>query len=107
MVENLVFSHVLSLKKRDLFPKIFYWMDKARNEVDIVFTLNGKIIPIEVKYTNDIIKKDLKGLIKFCETFKTQGIVITKDLLKKDENIIYIPAWLFLLTVPKKKYAWH
>jgi hypothetical protein len=95
IVENLVFSHILSLKKRDLFPKIFYWMDKARNEVDIVFTLNGKIIPIEVKYVNDIIKKDLKGLIKFCETFKTQGIVITKDLLKKEENIIYIPAWLF------------
>jgi hypothetical protein len=107
IVENLVFSHILSLKKRDLFPKIFYWMDKARNEVDIVFTLNGKIIPIEVKYVNDIIKKDLKGLIKFCETFKTQGIVITKDLLKKEENIIYIPAWLFLLTIPKKKYARH
>ncbi len=77
IVENLVFSHVLSLKKRDLFPKIFYWMDKARNEVDIVFTLNGKIIPIEVKYVNEIVKKDFKGLIKFCETFKTQGIVIT------------------------------
>jgi hypothetical protein len=107
IVENLVFSHILSLKKRDLFPKIFYWMDKARNEVDIVFTLNGKIIPIEVKYANDIIKKDLKGLIKFCETFKTQGIVITKDLLKKEDNIIYIPAWLFLLTIPKKKYARH
>ena len=99
IVENLVFSHVLSLKKRDLFPKIFYWMDKVKNEVDIVFTLDGKIIPIEVKYTNEIVRKDIKGLIKFCGIFKTQGIVITKDLLKKEENIIYIPAWIFLLMV--------
>ena len=99
IVENLVFSHVLSLKKRDLFPKIFYWMDKVKNEVDIVFTLDGKIIPIEVKYTNEIVRKDIKGLIKFCGIFETQGIVITKDLLKKEENIIYIPAWIFLLMV--------
>jgi len=105
IVENLVFSHVLSLKKRDLFPKIFYWLDKARNEVDIVFTMDGKTIPIEVKYTNEIVRKDIKGLIKFCETFKTPGIVVTKDLLKKEENITYIPAWLFLLMVSKKRHV--
>ncbi|HJH28435.1 MAG TPA: ATP-binding protein [Methanosarcinaceae archaeon] len=97
IVENLVFSHVLSLKKKELFPKIFYWQDKAKNEVDIVFTSNNRTIPIEVKYTNDIEKNDLKGLVKFCETFKTEGIVVTKDLLKKDDNITYIPVWLFLL----------
>jgi len=97
IVENLVFSHVLSLKKKELFPKIFYWQDKAKNEVDIVFTSNHRTIPIEVKYTNDIEKNDLKGLVKFCEIFKTQGIVVTKDLLKKEDNITYIPAWFFLL----------
>jgi len=97
IVENLVFSHVLSLKKKELFPKIFYWQDKAKNEVDIVFTSNHRTIPIEVKYTNDIEKNDLKGLVKFCEIFKTQGIVVTKDLLKKEDNITYIPVWLFLL----------
>ena len=100
IVENLVFSHVLSLKKKELFPKIFYWQDKAKNEVDIVFTSNNRIIPIEVKYTNDIVKNDLKGLVNFCDTFETQGVVVTKDLLKKDDNIIYIPAWLFLLMPP-------
>lgn len=97
IVENLVFSHVLSLKKKELFPKIFYWQDKSKNEVDIVFTSNNRTIPIEVKYTNNIEKNDLKGLVKFCETFETPGIVVTKDLLKKDDDIIYIPAWLFLL----------
>lgn len=99
IVENLVFSHILYLKKKELFPKIFYWLDKGRNEVDIVFTFKNEVIPVEVKYTNEIGKKDIKGLVKFCEEFESKGIVVTKDLLKKEENIIYIPAWVFLMIV--------
>jgi predicted AAA+ superfamily ATPase len=99
IVENLVFSHILYLKKKELFPKIFYWLDKGRNEVDIVFTFKNEVIPVEVKYTNEIGKKDIKGLVKFCEEFESKGIVVTKDLLKKEENIIFIPAWVFLMIV--------
>jgi len=98
IVENLVFFHILSLKKRELFPKIFYWLDRVRNEVDIVATLDNEAIPIEVKYKNEIEKKDIKGLVKFCEEFNTKGIVITKDLLKEEGNILFVPAWLFLLS---------
>ncbi len=97
IVENLVFSHVLSLKKKELFPKIFYWLDRARNEVDIVFTLKNQVIPVEVKYTNNIGKKDLKGLMRFCEEFGAEGIVVTKDVMKKEGKIMFVPAWLFLL----------
>jgi predicted AAA+ superfamily ATPase len=99
IVENLVFFHILSLKKRELFPKIFYWLDKGRNEVDIVFTLKNEVIPIEVKYTNEIDRKDIKGLVRFCEEFRTKGIVVTKDILKNEGNIIFMPAWLFLMMV--------
>ena len=98
IVENLVFLHVFSLKKKELFPKIFYWMDRRRRaEVDIVVTMKNETIPIEVKYKNEIEKKDIRGLIKFCEEFKTKGIVVTKDLLEKRDDILLIPAWLFLL----------
>lgn len=102
IVENLIFFHILSLKKRELFPKIFYWLDRAKNEVDIVVALENEVIPIEVKYKNEIEKRDIRGLIKFCEEFKTKGIVVTKDLLEKREiegkDILLIPAWLFLLS---------
>lgn len=97
IVENLVFVHIFSLKKRELFPKVFYWLDRARNEVDMVVTLKNEVVPIEVKYSNEIGKRDLKGLVKFCEEFNTKGIVVTKDILKDDGNILFIPAWLFLL----------
>lgn len=107
IVENLVFFHVLSLKKEELFPKIFYWLDKARNEVDIVVVLKNDLVPIEVKYKNEIGKKDIRGLINFCEEFKTKGIVITKDLLEKREiegkEILFVPAWLFLLSAGSEK----
>lgn len=102
IIENLVFFHVLSLKKGELFPKIFYWLDRAKNEVDLVVTLKNETIPIEVKYKNEIEKRDIKGLLKFCEEFKLEkGIVITKDLLEnrqiKGREILFIPAWLLLL----------
>jgi len=99
IVENLVFLHIFSLKKRELFPKVFYWLDRSRNEVDMVVTLKNEIVPIEVKYSNEIGKRDLKGLVRFCEEFDTRGIVVTKDILKEDGNILFIPAWLFLLIV--------
>lgn len=103
IVENLVFFHVLSLKKGELFPKIFYWLDRAKNEVDVVVALKNETIPIEVKYKNEIEKRDIKGLLKFCEEFNTRGIVITKDLLEnrkvEGKEILFIPAWLFLLSV--------
>lgn len=99
IVENIIFFHILSLKKRELFPRIFYWLDKARNEVDIVISFKNEVIPIEVKYSDNIGKKDIRGLIKFCEEFKARGLVITKDILKNEGNIMFIPAWLFLTII--------
>ncbi len=101
ILENIIFTHILHLKKNELFPKIFYWLDSQRNEVDLVAKIGKKTIPIEVKYRNKITDRDLKGLHGFCEKYKTSAcaIVITKDILKKENNIIYIPAWLFLSTI--------
>ncbi len=67
--------------------------------MDLVVTLKNEVVPIEVKYSNEIGKHDLKGLVKFCEEFDTKGMVVTKDILKDDGNILFIPAWLFLLIV--------
>lgn len=102
IIENLVFSHTIHLKKKELFPKMFYWLDKKKNEVDIIVEIQKKIIPIEVKYSNQISKKELKGLLGFMQRFEIKkGIVVTRDLMEErtiDENTVhFIPAWLFLL----------
>ncbi len=78
----------------------FFWRKKY--EVDVVLETDGGILPIEVKYTSSVSTRKLKGPIKFMDKFKvTRGIVITKDKFMKDKlknkDILYIPAWLFLL----------
>lgn len=81
--------------------KTSFWRTAQKHEVDIIVK-NKTILPIEVKYRGHIRKKDLKGLLKFLERFDlNKGIVITKDILKNEridnKEILYIPAWLFLL----------
>ena len=102
IIENMVFLHILHLKKKEIFHKIFYWLDEKKNEVDIVVDINKKTIPIEVKYSNQISNKEIKGLVRFMETFGlNKGVVVTKDLLEErniDGKIVdFIPVWLFLL----------
>lgn len=54
--------------------------------------------------------KELKGIIRFMEQFKPKyGIVVTKDLLKMQDNIFFIPdgcSWLFLGKFKKYKNIW-
>lgn len=99
LIETLVFNHCL-IYVRENNGAAFYWRDKQKNEVDVVLKLKNRIIPIEVKYRSRIRKRDIKGLLRFMKKFGVgEGMVLTKDLLKKEENITYMPAWLFLLLI--------
>lgn len=91
LVENLVVSKL----KPD-----FFW--KRNYEVDMILARGKKVLPVEIKYQGRIGKRDLRGMFAFCRRFKSErGIVVTKDLFKKerinDVEILFIPAWLFLL----------
>lgn len=84
-----------------LKDKVFYW--REREEVDFVLDINP-LLPVEVKYRNTILLRDLKGIIKFMEKYGVrEGIVVSKDLLQKmeqDDKILWlIPAWLLLLLI--------
>ena len=85
----------------------FFWRTPQKYEVDIVFTKDDEIIPIEIKYRNNILPKEVKNLIHFSKDFKIQkALMITKDFsgvnnfkLENDKilEINFIPAWEFLL----------
>ena len=84
-----------------LKEKVFYW--REREEVDFVLETSS-LLPVEVKYRNQILLKDLKGIIKFMEKYGVkEGIIVSKDLLQKrkqDDKILWlIPAWLILLII--------
>jgi hypothetical protein len=85
------------------YKKIFFWRTPQKDEVDIVIK-EEEMIPIEVKYKSQIAGDDIKSLLKFCKKFKIKrGILVTRDLFDAREiegiEILYVPAWLFLLTI--------
>jgi len=79
-------------------PEAFYWKNKNGKEVDIIVEARNRAIPIEVKYKNDISSDDLKGINSFISQKKSSfGFVITKELLDKRDNLVFVPLWMFLL----------
>ncbi len=100
IVESMVdFDFRLLCEKENY--KQFYYRNSDKEEIDIIIDRNVDIVPIEIKYTNQIESSDLKVINKFIEEHSNKGIneakfgiVITKDILKKEGNLYFIPYWL-------------
>lgn len=100
IVESMVdFDFRLLCEKENY--KQFYYRNSDKEEIDIIIDRKIDLIPIEVKYTNQIENDDLKVINKFIDehankTFNQArfGIVITKDILKKEGSLYLIPYWL-------------
>ena len=95
IIENTVINH--------LNPNLF-WKNNG-NEIDIIVVKDKKVIPVEIKYRENIDKNDLKSINVFMNKYKQKtGIIVTKNTfeIKKKENmeLYFIPAW-FLLTLLK------
>lgn len=94
LAETVVCSHLQSFSNRNGWKsQLFYWREKERWEVDLIWETRGKILPIEVKYRRPTA---LSGLDKFITDHNCWGIVIS-DRLKLEKNRIYVPLYLFLL----------
>jgi predicted AAA+ superfamily ATPase len=88
MVENvLVFQ----------FEGRFFYR-KGNREIDIILRCKDKPIPVEVKYSRNIEDKDLKVVRSLVERKNLElGVVATKDLLERRDNILLIPAFIIML----------
>ena len=80
----------------------YYYRNSNKEEIDIILDRKIDIIPIEVKYTNQIENADTNTIKNFINKNKeskigktTFGIIITKNIYKKEENLYHIPYWLF------------
>jgi hypothetical protein len=100
ILEGVIYDHSLRLKchfEKTFIPNLYYWRNQTY-EVDIIFDPFSKPIPIEVKYSDSIDNKDLRGIKSFFEHHKSPfGIVITKEKLGREDNILLVPSWLFLI----------
>lgn len=97
-VESIVFQHSKLLSER-----ISFWRTPQKEEIDIILEAET-ILPVEVKYRRNVELTFANNIIKFANKYKlNKGIVVTRDFFDEKEidniNILFVPAWLFLLTV--------
>jgi predicted AAA+ superfamily ATPase len=107
LVESVVCNHLIRLafnlspsSDYEYANKVFYWQGKAHGEVDFVVKMDGKYLPVEVKYQSDLRKDDLQGLHEFAQGGKSYpGIIVTKDTLEIKEDITLVPCHLLLALI--------
>lgn len=94
--ENMV-AQILKANGHELY--YYTWPSETSNhlyEVDFLLSIGTKIEPIEVKSSG---YKTHKSLDLFCDKFSSRVnkryLIYTKDL-RKEENIIYLPAYMTL-----------
>ena len=91
LVENFVFS---ALKRK--FLKINFWRTKSKAEVDFVIQKEGKLIPIEVKYSSS--PSIGKSFHSFIKKFSPQkGYILTKGVFNIEKigktTIYFFPVY--------------
>ena len=101
LFESFVVMEVLKLyghaaRARD----IFFWRTAQQQECDLVLSLAGRLVPIEIKHSMTISQRDLLGLTAFMNTYPKEaasGIVISlsPQIAKVHERTWNIPlGWL-------------
>ncbi len=93
VIENLIVSHLNAF---------FFYRSTDKKEVDIVLQ-EEEPIPVEIKYRDKIIERDLSGLLSFLDKFELNyGIVITKNVNDKktikNKEINFVALIDFLLS---------
>ena len=94
-LETYVISEIIkSYNAVGIEPKISYYRDKEKNEIDLIIEKNNKIYPFEIKKTANPTKSMIKTFEKLEKIKKTEpgGIICCyDDLIHIDEKNYIIP----------------
>jgi len=96
LIEQLVMSHLLRLENSVNWSNmVFFFRSTNQIEVDFIVRLaDNTLLPVEVKYKNNVTSKDFLNLNKINNK---KGIIISKDCFSIEGEKIVLPAGLFLL----------
>ena len=95
-LETYIISEIIkSYNSNGQEPKISYYRDKEKNEIDLIIEKNNKIYPFEIKKTGNPTKSMIKNFEKLNginKTVETGGIICCYDeLIHLDEKNLIIP----------------
>lgn len=95
-LETYIISEIIkSYNSMGIDPKLSYYRDKEKNEIDLIFEKSNKIYPFEIKKTGNPTKAMIKNFEKLNDTKKQiepGGIICCYDeLIHLDEKNYIIP----------------
>lgn len=87
---------ILSELIKSGIKEIKFWQDKNLEEVDFIIEKDGKIIPLEVKFKNELKTSDFSGLNVFINSYKQvkEVFLVSLNSQKKDKKINLILPYL-------------
>lgn len=101
VIEGLVEFDIRLLSEKENY-NYYYYRGANKEEIDVILDRKIDVVPIEVKYVNQLKEDSMKTIKKFIVNNKANrvgktkfGVVITKDTYKKEDNLYYIPYWMF------------
>lgn len=101
ILESIVFSSLSSVKEAPLINPslnfLWFYYDK-RGEIDFIFKRASDFLGIEVKYKPEVEEKIIK--LNQVKAY----IILSKDSFKIKDNVIIVPASLFLALIEKSKH---
>lgn len=81
-------------------PSFYFWQKSPVAEIDLVITIKGMAIPVEIKYSSSWDKKYLHAIDMFKESHKGKRlkilfslIVYRGDFMAPREDVFCIPVW--------------
>jgi predicted AAA+ superfamily ATPase len=80
-----------------LYPPLYYYRDKEKNEIDLIIEDGGTLYPVEIKTSSDPNKNMVKGfgiLKNIPEKKAGEGalICLSKNLLPLVDNVMIVPV---------------
>ena len=94
--ENMVINEIIK-KINPSFPitDFFFWRSAGGKEIDLIIDFKEKIIPCEIKWTDNISQVKIGALINFLKDYKKAlyGVVIYNGefFIDKTHKIVYLP----------------
>ena len=92
--ESACMQHLNAIAMQNNYS-LYYW--KNKHEIDFEVQTPSDLVPIEVKYQNDINSSDLEALREFKQRHSSKyALLVTKNASKKEDGLEQIALHEFL-----------
>lgn len=96
--EGFIFAELRkTVSHYDLMVEAFTWRTQDQAEVDIVLSTPKQIIPLEVKWSTQLTKRDASGLLSFLDDYPKakKGYIVYpgEELQVIHRKVVAIPDW--------------